>query len=185
MLRLGVTPTTLEAVMADLRDEAALKIPAKPVEFSNFADNKKGQKKKGRKPTRPYKPGECPHKGHSAETCWVDHPEKKPDWAKAKDKNREEQRAAKGNSSSSSTTTSESNLAEYSFMAEFGHSTSSWLADSGSTCHIANDTSEFEILEQGGTYPLIRTGGGVVHPEGQGVVRKIVRGGDKARGYLL
>jgi hypothetical protein len=70
-------------------------------------------------------------------------------------------------------------------MTDTGGSTCSWLADSGSSCHIANAVSEFEVLERGGTYPPIRTGGGVVYPEGQGVVRKIVNCGERAKMLTL
>jgi len=176
MLRMRLSTITLDAVMGDLMDEAAQKAPVKTEEFSNFADNHKG-KKKGRRPARRYKAGECPHKGHSADDCWADHPEKKPDWAKAKDKNREGQKAAEDDSSSTGSDAPEANLVEYSFMTEEGSSTSAWLADSGSTCHIANNEVEFENLERGGSYPPIRTGGGMVYPEGQGRVRKVVSSG--------
>jgi len=193
------TPT-LEAVIHDLRDEAALHTSKKASEFNNYADNRRGNGRRrhsnnGRSSgpkkssnnnakrglTQPkFKPGECPHKNHSKEDCWADHPEKRPDWMVKEEKSSSGK--AQGYKKEPS---NEANLVEYSFSAEMDSLSGAslpWLADTGSSCHIAVHPLEFESLDRTAeALPPIRTGGGIVTPEGVGTVKKVVRAGDEWR----
>ncbi|MDB5911072.1 MAG: hypothetical protein JWP34_5189 [Massilia sp.] len=168
---------TLESVMEDLRDEAVLKKAPKSVEFNNYVDNKgktqgKSQGKKKYRGPR-YKPGECPHQGHSPEKCYSDHPELRP-WVKnaqnqAKDGSKEPK--------TKETKQNEANMVEYSFMTGIGGLPRIWLGDSGSSCHIATNEDDFTSLDRSGPFLPIRTGGGLVYPDGQGTVSKVVKAG--------
>lgn len=90
--------------MADLRDEATIKGAQK----SEHKDRRKrGNNKNGKKPTS-YK---CPHKGHSAEYCWADHPDKRPQWKI--DSDAREAKEAKDSKESKRSKDEESNITEH------------------------------------------------------------------------
>lgn len=75
----------------------------------------------------------------------------------------------------SSTTAEESEPEELPESLDYSHSTrhnnAQWLFDTGSTVHICNDKTLFTGLTRPTTLGVVRTGGGLVRPQGIGTVK--------------